>query len=125
MEFSGQYLTYQEYKGMGGTLDLTPFNILEFEARKRIDEVTHNRLVGQKIPNEVKMCEFRIINTILKSYEEISRGKSSESVGSYSVTYDNDMKQIIENKTLEIQDTIRTDLYGVIVNGEHVIYCGV
>ena len=42
MKFKGQYLTYQEYKGLGGTLELTPFNILEFEARRRIDEITHN-----------------------------------------------------------------------------------
>ena len=37
MEFSGQYLTYLEYKALGGTLDQTPFNILEFEARRQID----------------------------------------------------------------------------------------
>lgn len=128
MEFEGQYLTYEEYKGLGGTLNLMPFNILEFEARRRIDEPTHNRLVGGKdIPMEVKMCEFKIMNTILKAYdnEEISRGKSSESVGSYSVNYNNDMKKIIESKQAEINDIVLTDLYGVVYNGEHVLYCGV
>ena len=44
MEFSGQYLNYEEYKSLGGTLDIMPFNILEFESRKRIDERTQNRL---------------------------------------------------------------------------------
>ena len=127
MEFEGQYLTYEEYKALGGTLDLMPFNLLEFEARRRIDELTHNRLIGiEKIPTEVKMCEFEIIDTVLNAYnEEISRGKSSESVGSYSVSYNNDMKQIIENKQTEIEDVIRTDLYGIIVNNEHILYCGV
>ena len=127
MEFEGQYLTYEEYKALGGTLDLMPFNVLEFEARRRIDEPTHNRLVGGKnIPTEVKMCEFNIINKVLKAYEEeISRGKSSESVGSYSVSYNNDIKKVIENKNAEIQDVILTDLYGVVYNGEHVLYCGV
>ena len=127
MDFKGQYLTYQEYKGLGGTLDLTPFNVLEFEARRRIDELTYNRLVGGKnIPDEVKMCEFTIINKVLKAYdEEISRGKSSESVGSYSVSYNSDIKKLIEDKRIEIQDIISTDLFGVVYNGEHLLYGGV
>lgn len=127
MEFKGQYLTYQEFKGLGGALELTPFNILEFEARRRIDEATHNRMVGgENIPEEVKMCEFAIINKVLRAYdEEISRGKSSETVGSYSVSYNNDIKKIIEDKRAEIEDLILTDLYGVVYNGEHVLYCGV
>ena len=127
MEFKGQYLTYQEFKGLGGTLELTPFNVLEFEARRRIDEVTHSRMIGGKnIPEEVKMCEFAIINKVLRAYdEEISRGKSSETVGSYSVSYNNDIKKIIEDKRAEIEDLVLTDLYGVVYNGEHVLYCGV
>lgn len=127
MDFKGQYLTYQEYKGLGGTLDLTPFNVLEFEARRRIDELTYNRLVGgENIPDEVKMCEFAIINKVLKAYdEEIGRGKSSESVGSYSVSYNSDIKKLIEDKRTEIQDLISTDLFGVVYNGEHILYGGV
>ena len=127
MDFKGQYLTYQEYKGLGGTLDLTPFNVLEFEARRRIDELTYNRFVGgENIPDEVKICEFTIINKVLNAYdEEISRGKSSESVGSYSVSYNSDIKKLIEDKKLEIQDLISTDLFGVVYNGEHVLYGGV
>jgi hypothetical protein len=127
MDFKGQYLTYQEYKGLGGTLDLTPFNVLEFEARRRIDELTYNRLVGgENIPDEVKMCEFAIINKVLKAYdEEIGRGKTSESVGSYSVSYNSDIKKLIEDKRIEIQDIISTDLFGVVYNGEHILYGGV
>lgn len=127
MDFKGQYLTYQEYKGLGGTLDLTPFNVLEFEARRRIDELTYNRFVGgENIPDEVKICEFTIINKVLNAYdEEISRGKSSESVGSYSVSYNSDIKKLIEDKKIEIQDLISTDLFGVVYNGEHVLYGGV
>ena len=127
MEFEGQYLTYEEYRGLGGTLDLTPFNVLEFEARRRIDELTYNRLVGgENIPDEVKMCEFAIINKVLKAYdEEIGRGKTSESVGSYSVSYNSDIKKLVEDKRIEIQDIISTDLFGVVYNGEHVLYGGV
>ena len=128
MEFEGQYLTYEEYISLGGNLELTPFNVLEFEARRRIDEPTHNRLVNLKvedIPQAVKLCEFKIIDTILKSYnEEISRGKDSETVGSYSVSY-SDVSKIIEDKKTEINDIILSYLYGVIVNNEHILYCGV
>ncbi len=127
MTFEGQYLTYAEYQELGGSaIGEMPYNLLEFEARRRIDEPTHNRLVGGiDIPQEVKLCEFTIINNVLKAYdEEIARGKSSESVGSYSVSYSN-IKEIIENKRTEITDIISTNLYGVIYNGEHVLYSGV
>ena len=127
MTFEGQYLTYAEYQALGGSaIGEMPFNLLEFEARRRIDEPTHNRLVGGiDIPQEVKLCEFTIINNVLKAYdEEIARGKSSESVGSYSVSYSN-IKEIIENKRTEIADIISTNLYGVVYNGEHVLYSGV
>ena len=129
MEFKGYYLSYEDYKGLGGTLDLTPFNLLEFESRRKIDLRTQNRLVGldyEDIPDEVKLCEFKIINTILKGYdEEITRGKSSETVGNYSVTYNDDMKKVIENKNAELNDLILAELYGVIINGQHILYCGV
>ena len=129
MEFKGQYLTYEDYKGLGGTLDLTPFNLLEFEARRKIDLRTDNRLVGldnSEIPSEVKLCIFKMLDSVLKAYdEEVNRGKSSESVGSYSVTYNSDMKAIINNKNTELNDLILSELYGVIVNDEHILYCGV
>ena len=129
MEFKGQYLTYEDYKGLGGTLDLTPFNLLEFEARRKIDLRTQNRLVNlenEDIPDEVKLCEYKMIDSVLKAYDEqVNRGKSSESVGSYSVTYNNDMKEIIKNKDAELNDLILSELYGVVVNGEHILFCGV
>lgn len=124
MEKDKQYLSYREYKGMGGNLDLTPFNLIEFEARRRIDLKTHNRLVGiNQIPYEVKMCMYKMIDTI-KSYNDIGRGKSSETVGSYSVSY-TDVEKTINDKSKEIDDIILNSLYGVIVNNEHILYCGV
>ena len=129
MEFEGQYLTYEEYKALGGTLDQTPFNLLEFEARRKIDLRTDNRLVNlesKDIPSEVKLCEYKMIDSVLKAYDEqVNRGKSSESVGSYSVSYNSNIKEIVENKNAELNDLILSELYGVIVNGEHILYCGV
>lgn len=129
MEFKDQYLSYEEYKALGGTLDLTPFNLLEFEARRKIDLRTDNRLVNLEIndiPSEVKLCIYKMIDDVLKAYDEqVNRGKSSESVGSYSVTYNNDMKEIIKSKNAELNDLIVSELYGVKVDGEHILYCGV
>ena len=87
MEIKGQYLTYQEYKGLGGSLELTPFNLLEFRARKEIDDCTYGRLKQLNTQvNEVKLCIMDLMDKI-KKYNEVDNGKSSESVGSYSVTY--------------------------------------
>ena len=30
MDLKGQYLTYDEYKALGGNLDISPFLLLEF-----------------------------------------------------------------------------------------------
>lgn len=129
MELNEKYLSYEEYKALGGTLDLTPFKLLEFEARRKIDLRTDNRLVNLEIndiPSEVKLCIYKMIDDVLKAYnEQVNRGKSSESVGSYSVTYNNDMKEIIKSKDAELNDLIVSELYGVEVNGEHILYCGV
>lgn len=129
MELKEGYLTYEEYKALGGTLDLTPFNLLEFEARRKIDLRTDNRLVNlesEDIPEEVKLCEYKMIDSVLKAYDEqVNRGKSTEIVGSYHVTYNNDMKEIVKSKNAELNDLIISELNGVIVNDENIIYCGV
>jgi hypothetical protein len=127
-EFDGQYLTYEEYQSLGGSLDNMPFNLAEFEARKRIDLRTQNRLKDiDEIPQEVKLCVFNMINTI-QSYAQSQQAKSisSERVGEYSVTYNStSIKELVQGKETELNDIIMHDLYGLIVNNEHVIYNGV
>jgi len=129
MEFEGQYLTYEEYKALGGTLDLTPFNLLEFEARKQIDIRTQRRLVNiDDIPQEVKICEFHLIeklNNYLSATQEAGN-IASESTDGYSISYVNatQIAEIVKSKNNEFDDIIVTDLYGVIVNKEHLIYIG-
>jgi len=133
MEFNGQYLTYEEYKALGGTLDLTPFNLLEFEARKQIDSRTLNRLKnGENIPQEVKLCEYALINSInefAKSTSNIaSNGNvASENTDGYSVNYvtSDKISDIVSSKQDEINNIIETYLMFVVYNGEHLMYCGV
>ena len=132
MEFSGQYLTYEEYRALGGTLDLTPFNLLEFESRRLIDIRTQNRLKNvDNIPQEVKLCEYKMINNIngyTKSIDKaINENVKSENTDGYSVTYatTSDIEEIIKSKSAELNDTINNYLLGVVVNGEHIMYAGV
>ena len=103
MSFEGQYLTYAEYVSLGGTLQETPFNIAEFLTRREIDLRTLNRLIGvDEIPNEVKLCEYNLIDFINKyQIENNNRNIQSENVGDYSVTYNSDFKEIINSKNKE------------------------
>lgn len=126
IEFDGQYLTYEEYQSLGGSLDTMPFNLLEYEARRRIDLRTQNRLKDiDEIPEEVKLCVFNMINTIQTYANEQNKNVSSERVGEYSVTYGSNIKELVQGKETELNDIIMHDLYGLIVNNEHVIYNGV
>ena len=127
MEFKGQYLTYQEYKALGGTLDEMPFKLLEFNARKKIDERTFGRLVdkGQEY-QEVKLCVYNMI-TILNSYSSYdtqNKAISSESTDGYSISYGTPQKSTTEAKNSELEDIIDTYLSNLIVDDVPVLYRG-
>lgn len=131
MTFENQYLTYVEYQELGGQqIGETPFNLLEYEARKQIDLRTQNRLKNlETIPDEVKMCMFNLINKI-KSYDatiEDASNVANESIDGYSISYitSTQIGEIVASKNIELQDIIMNDLYGVIVNNEHLIFNGV
>lgn len=127
MEFEGQYLTYQEYKTLGGTLDEMPFNLLEFNARMKIDERTFGRLVdkGQKY-QEVKLCVYNMITTLnsYSSYDTQNKAISSESTDGYSISYGTPQKSTTEAKNSELEDVIDTYLSNLIVNDVFVLYRG-
>ena len=131
MSFEGQYLTYAEYKSLGGTLEETPFNLLEYEARKQINIRTQNRLVNETTQTEdVKLCVFHLIEKIdsySKTTDSASGNIASENTDGYSISYltATQISEIIKSKNVELGDIIMTDLYGVIVNNEHIIYNGV
>lgn len=135
MEFEGQYLTYEEYKGLGGELDLMPFNLLEFEARRRIDIRTQNRLKdidSEDIPQEVKLCEYNLINSIngfASAMTNISNNGNVASFNSdgYSESYITpaQIQDVVKSKSAELDDIVRTYLLEVIFNDQHLMYLGV
>lgn len=136
MTFEGQYLTYAEYQELGGSaIGDMPFNLLEFEARRRIDIRTFNRLKNvnsEDIPQEVKVCEYNLINS-MSNYDETlsnisSKGNvASENTDGYSISYitSDKISDIVSSKQDEINNIIETYLMFVVYNGEHLMYCGV
>lgn len=128
MEFNNQYLSYEEYKSLGGTLGKMPFNILELKARQIINERTQNRLKDvEKIPHEVKICVYdliQIINKYNNSNNSTSSNISSENTDGYSVTYKSGA-ELTEEQKKQYDDVMETDLYGVIVDNTPILYLGV
>ena len=136
MEFNGQYLTLSDYTTLGGTgLTQMPFDLLEFEARRRIDLRTFNRLKNvqyKDIPQEVKLCEYQLINSIQNYANTMqgiagNNGVASENIDGYSVSYitSNQISDIVKSKEDELDDIVRTYLLNVIFDGEHLMYVGV
>ena len=126
--FDGQYLEYKDYTELGGTLDEAPFNLLEYNARKKIDERTFGRLIDiDEIPNEVKLCVYELINT-LNSYSEYktgNKGISSENTDGYSISYQTPGKSIVEAENSEIEDIINTYLANTLIDNIPVLFRGV
>lgn len=128
MEFEGQYLTYTEYKSLGGTLGEMPFNLLEYNARKEIDSRTQNRLQGiGNNYNEVKMCIYNLITTLnsYESYTTQNKSISSESIDGYSVNYGGANAEVTIVRNKEIEDVIDKYLFRLIIDGQHVLYLGI
>ncbi len=127
MEFEGQYLTYQEYHALGGTLEEMPFNLLEFNARMKIDERTFGRLIdkGQDY-QEVKLCVYNMITTLnsYSSYDTQNKAISSETTDGYSISYGTPQKSTTEAKNSELEDIIDTYLSNLIVDDVRVLYRG-
>ena len=118
MDFKPQYLTYPEYRQLGGKLEEVPFNLLELKARGKVDERTLGRL--KNLPSqitEVKACIFRLVEIMNKSNANIQ----SESTDGYSVSYGN-----VETQKKTIDDIIRDYLIGCkLEDGTPYLYCGV
>ena len=139
MTFEGQYLSYAEYQELGGSaIGVMPFNILEFEARKQIDLRTQGRLIEietEDIPNEVKLCTYKLINEIqgyansIESANNSNGSIASENTDGYSISYNQvnatQIEAIIKSKNVELKDIIINYLAEVIVDDERLIFMGV
>ena len=117
MEFSEQYLTYEEFMTLGGTISKMPFNILEFETRNRINNRTQNRINNMKDkPQEVKLCVNAMINTLVQyvvdNSKDINKNIASESIDGYSVSFitGSQVQEAIKSKKSELEEIMQTYL---------------
>jgi len=124
MNFNEQYLTYGEYRQLGGSLNEVPFNILELKARGKVDERTLGRLknLSSQI-TEVKACIFRLIEVMNNNDTQKAKNIASENTDGYSVSYGT----IDSTKeTKQYDDIIRDYLLTCrLEDGTPYLYCGV
>lgn len=121
MNFNNQYLTYEEYQNIGGKLEKMPFNLLEYRARKEIDKNTFGRFLSvNDYPQELKLCINELINEI-QIYNDVGN-KSSETVGSYSVTFN---KPVSSEENKIFKNIIKSYLSNTKIDGVPVLYPGV
>ena len=92
------YLTYEEYRNMGGTLEEVPFTKFEFQAEAEINYATFNRLKRDTvIAEEVKRLTFYLIELMQKKSAALSLGKGGTYDSTYITTQSNDGVSISYN----------------------------
>ena len=80
-----EYLTYEEYKGIGGTLEETAFNRNIERAYAMIDIRTHSRLLEfEEIPKIVKIVCVDLLDYISTNTVEKVVTSKSQSAGGVS-----------------------------------------
>lgn len=125
-----QYLTYDEYRRMGGELEETDFSTKEQEAEMEINFLTDRRLVlDTAIPGEVKNLVFNLIDLISQkvAYESADSGTvASVSNDGVSVSYVKQTAQeFLDGYEDNLKKMIVKYLYGLTNQaGESLIYRG-
>ena len=82
------YLTYEDYKNMGGTFDETTFNDFEFEAECVVNWYTFNRLKKetQTYPSELPKCMYAIIKLLKLKADALILGSQTVATESGGIT---------------------------------------
>lgn len=122
------YLTYDEYKAMGGSMDLAAFPALEFRARKRLDYLTDCRIQKMAaIPEAVRLCMFTLIHTEEKTGLDAQLNEpqiSSFTTDGYSESYR--QGPTAKEAASAANDVIWSMLYGECDdNGTPLLYRGI
>lgn len=69
------YLEYADYQNMGGTLEETAFNDLEYEAETIVNWYTFNRLKDETdYPAELSRCMYRLITLLKLKLDALTMG---------------------------------------------------
>lgn len=133
------YLSYTEYQNMGGTLDETLFNELEFEAETQVDWYTFNRLHKEtEYPERLQRCMYALIKIIYTTQQasmlgddgsgdsDINAAVASQSNDGVSISYNViSAKEAIDLSKDKIEQTIQQYLQGVMNSlGQKLLYRG-
>ncbi len=109
-----QYLTHDEYRAYGGTLDAIAFRPLELKARKRIDYLTDSRVQRMvAVPEAVKLCAFSLItldNAVGAEAQAVNPAVTSFSTDGYSESYGNALSA--DAARAQMNKVVREYLYG-------------
>lgn len=107
-----RYLTYDEYLGMGGTVNASDFDELERTARAYVDRYTFNRLRGEsseKRPEELRECVKMLIGILDRAAARENDGYiSSVSNDGVSVSYSSESP---EQADKVLQNKIKSTVY--------------
>ena len=122
------YLIHSEYTQYGGRASKEEFTMLEFRARKRIDQLTSCRVQNMKaVPKAVKLCMTSIIEIDRKVGLEAQVNNpvvTSFNTDGYSETYGKALSVADVEKSMSA--TIKSMLWGVKDdNGVPLLYRGV
>lgn len=81
--YNPKYLTYEDYQSLGGELEESEFNSLEFKAETKVNWYTFNRLENDTtFDDKVPLCVFEIIK-LLNQNELALKGLNAD--GSISI----------------------------------------
>lgn len=122
------YLTYDEYLELGGEMDESQYALAEFQARKRIDLLTLNRVAAMaQVPEEVKMAMMVIMKADTKFSATAQADNpvvASFSTDGYSESYGSATDQT-SAVNRQVDNTVTQMLFGVNDdNGVPLIYKG-
>ena len=100
-----QYLTYEEYISVGGTLEMTAFDRNIDRAFGKIDNATFGRLEKMtEMPRQVKACCRELVEYLANNVNGKTITSKSQSAGgvSESESYANKTTEDIENECANI-----------------------
>ena len=125
------YLSYEEYKNLGGTLSETDFKMAEFKARKRIDYLTDERVKAMadagQVPEAVQLCVMSIVDLESKVGATAQANNpvvTSYTTDGYTEHYGNAMSASEANT--EMDKLVKQFLFGEVdLNGVPLLYRGV
>lgn len=124
------YLTFDEYKDWGGTLDdEAAFNRLAYKASRKIDRRTFNRLKNDTVIGEpVKRLMFELIGMIGNNdttSENYSPAIASEGNDGYSISYASGTIMSLDAVDKQMDSLIEEYLqFERAQNGQFLLSCG-